>query len=106
MKHARIRMVVDLPAPLGPRNPTISPGATLNDTSRIAVTGPYCLVRFWTSIIRPTTNYTAGDEEGNVTGMMAASQSGTAIIFEVAGSQHACSVEPVATRSPRSFTSS
>ena len=40
------------------------------------------------------------------TGMMAASQSGTAIIFEVAGSQHACRVEPVATRSARSFISS
>ena len=37
MKQERIRMVVDLPAPLGPRNPTISPGATENETSRIAV---------------------------------------------------------------------
>jgi hypothetical protein len=40
MKHDKMRMVVDLPAPLGPRKPTISPGATRNDTSRIAVTGP------------------------------------------------------------------
>ena len=40
MKHARMRMVVDLPAPLGPRKPTIWPGATLNDTSRMAATGP------------------------------------------------------------------
>ena len=40
MKHERIRMVVDLPAPFGPRKPMICPGSTLNDTSRIAVTGP------------------------------------------------------------------
>ena len=40
MKQARIRMVVDFPAPLGPRNPTIWPGDTLNDTSRIAATRP------------------------------------------------------------------
>jgi len=40
MKQARMRIVVDFPAPLGPRKPTISPGATLNDTSRIAVSGP------------------------------------------------------------------
>src|SRR5262245_14834131 len=60
MKHARMRMVVDLPAPLGPRKPTISPGATAKDTSLMAVTGPYRLVRFWTSIIvgRTTRYYT------------------------------------------------
>jgi hypothetical protein len=40
MKQARIRIVVDFPAPLGPRNPTISPGATVNETSRMAATGP------------------------------------------------------------------
>jgi hypothetical protein len=40
MKQERMRIVVDFPAPFGPRNPTISPGVTLNDTSRIAVTGP------------------------------------------------------------------
>ena len=40
MKQARTRIVVDLPAPLGPRKPTISPGATVNETSRMAVTGP------------------------------------------------------------------
>ena len=40
MKQERMRMVVDFPAPLGPRKPTIWPGATLKDTSLIAVTGP------------------------------------------------------------------
>src|SRR5438046_9954504 len=62
MKQDRIRMVVDLPAPLGPRNPTISPGATENETSRMAVMGPYNLVRPRTSIIPdgPTADYTRG----------------------------------------------
>ena len=34
MKPASIRMVVDLPAPLGPRKPSTSPRATLNDDVR------------------------------------------------------------------------
>src|SRR6185369_3152588 len=51
MKQARIRIVDDLPAPLGPRNPTIWPGEPLNDTSRIAATGPEPLARRSTSII-------------------------------------------------------
>src|SRR5438552_1522157 len=37
-------MVVVLPAPLGPSSPTISPGATANDTSRTATARPKCLV--------------------------------------------------------------
>ena len=40
MKQARMRMVVDLPAPFGPRKPTIWPGATSKETSRIAATAP------------------------------------------------------------------
>ena len=36
----RIRMVVDLPAPFGPRKPTTSPGATENVRSSIAVSEP------------------------------------------------------------------
>ena len=40
MKHDRIFIVVDFPAPLGPRKPTIRPFSTLNDTSWMAVTGP------------------------------------------------------------------
>jgi hypothetical protein len=40
MKHERIFIVVDLPAPFGPRKPTMRPLSTLNDTSWMAVTGP------------------------------------------------------------------
>ena len=40
MKHDRIFIVVDLPAPLGPRKPTIVPFSTVKDTSWTAVTGP------------------------------------------------------------------
>jgi len=41
-------MVVVLPAPFGPRRPTISPRLTVNDTSSSAVTAPYRLRRFTT----------------------------------------------------------
>ncbi len=40
MKHERIFIVVDLPAPLGPRKPTTFPSSTVKETSRMAVTGP------------------------------------------------------------------
>ena len=40
MKQDRMRIVVVLPAPFGPRKPTIAPLATANDTSRMAATGP------------------------------------------------------------------
>src|SRR5512146_894555 len=43
-------MVVVFPAPLGPRKPRISPRSTRKLTSSTAVTRPYRLVRFWTSI--------------------------------------------------------
>ena len=46
----RIRTVVVLPAPLGPRKPNTSPCATLNDTSATAVRAPKSLVRWLTSI--------------------------------------------------------
>ena len=46
----RIRTVVVLPAPLGPRKPNTSPRATLNDTSATAVREPKTLVRWLTSI--------------------------------------------------------
>src|SRR5687768_600863 len=52
MKQVRMRSVVDLPAPLGPRKPTISPFPTLNDRSSTAVTPGYVLVRLLTSIMR------------------------------------------------------
>src|SRR5688572_18988442 len=48
---AMMRSVVDLPAPFGPRKPTISPFATLNETSLTATTVPKSLVRASTSII-------------------------------------------------------
>ncbi len=44
-------MVVDLPAPLGPRKPNTSPRATSNDTSSTARNGPKCRFRRRTSII-------------------------------------------------------
>src|SRR5262245_9413448 len=46
-KVVRTRMVVDLPAPFGPRNPTSSPGATWKWMWSTARTGPYFLHRFW-----------------------------------------------------------
>src|SRR3989337_2031575 len=51
MKQARIRIVVVFPAPLGPRKPTTPPFSMLKETSRMAVTGPYCLGRRSTWII-------------------------------------------------------
>ena len=50
MKPASMRMVVDLPAPFGPRNPSTSPRATLNDTSSTAMRWPKRLVRCSISI--------------------------------------------------------
>src|SRR5262245_25696686 len=50
-KQERIRMVVDFPAPLGPRNPTISPRPTLNVRPRTAVWPLYRLTRLLTSMI-------------------------------------------------------
>src|SRR5215813_1004214 len=46
-----MRRVVDLPAPLGPRNPVMVPGSQLNVTPSTAVTGPYRLVRLVTVIM-------------------------------------------------------
>ena len=45
MKPASMRIVVDLPAPLGPRKPSTSPRATRNDTWSTAVKPPNRLVR-------------------------------------------------------------
>src|SRR6516165_5283076 len=42
----RMRIVVDLPAPLGPRNPKISPGATSRETRSTAMKSPKRLTRF------------------------------------------------------------
>jgi len=46
-----IFMVVDLPAPFGPRKPSTSPGRTVSEMSSTAFSGPNCLLRFWISII-------------------------------------------------------
>src|SRR3989304_853256 len=54
-----MRMVVVLPAPLGPRNPTTSPRATSNDTSRTACVVPNDLERLRTEIMRGVTMLTA-----------------------------------------------
>src|SRR5690606_36536362 len=50
-KPVSIFMVVDLPAPLGPRNPSTSPGATLKDRLSTAVCCAKRLVRFVISIM-------------------------------------------------------
>src|SRR3954447_10495960 len=44
MNPASIRIVVDLPAPFGPRNPSTSPRRTLKDTLSTAVKLPKHLV--------------------------------------------------------------
>ena len=44
MKPASMRIVVDLPAPFGPRKPNTSPRATLNETLSTAVKPPKRLV--------------------------------------------------------------
>src|SRR3990172_5723934 len=41
-----MRMVVDLPEPFGPRNPTTSPRSTVNDTPSTARLVPKVLTRF------------------------------------------------------------
>jgi hypothetical protein len=47
----RIFIVVDLPAPFGPRNPKIVPSSTSMDTLLMALTAPNCFERFSTLII-------------------------------------------------------
>jgi len=49
MSVPRVRTVVVLPAPLGPRNPKTSPRATSKDTSENAVRSPKRLVRWLTT---------------------------------------------------------
>jgi hypothetical protein len=45
------RIVVDLPAPFGPRKPVTWPGRTSKLSRSTAVVRPYRLVRPWTAII-------------------------------------------------------
>src|ERR1700757_1600332 len=44
-KPVIIFIVVDLPAPLGPRKPSTSPTGTVNEMSSTALSGPKCLTR-------------------------------------------------------------
>src|ERR1700704_2814048 len=53
MKPVIMRIVVDLPAPLGPRNPSTSPLATSKETPSTARFGPKDLLRFSTLITVP-----------------------------------------------------
>ena len=46
-----MRIVVDLPAPLGPRKPVTRPGSAVKVTSSTAVKAPYRLVTFSTVIM-------------------------------------------------------
>src|SRR6266436_5259091 len=50
MKPVIMRMVVDLPAPFGPRNPSTSPLPTSKETPSTARFGPKDLLRFSTLI--------------------------------------------------------
>src|SRR6185295_15187111 len=54
MKPVTMRIVVDLPAPLGPRKPSTSPRSTVKETSFTATFGPKALVRFSTLIMHPS----------------------------------------------------
>src|SRR5262249_53830887 len=49
-----IRIVVDFPAPFGPRKPVTVPGRTVNVRSETAVVVPYRFVRSWISIMTTT----------------------------------------------------
>src|SRR5438445_4083583 len=58
-KPVIIFIVVDLPAPFGPRNPSTSPRGTVNEMSSTALSGPKCLTRCrissiagWSPIVR------------------------------------------------------
>ena len=47
-----MRMVVDLPAPLGPRKPVTVPGRTVKSSRSTAVFSPYLFVSCLASIMR------------------------------------------------------
>ena len=60
-------MVVDLPAPLGPRNPVTRPAAAVKVTSWTAVNPPYVTVRCSTSIMGSTLRVPRGTHIGDGT---------------------------------------
>ena len=51
MKPVSIRIEVDLPAPLGPRNPSTSPRSTEKETPSTARFGPNVFTKFSTFIM-------------------------------------------------------
>src|ERR1051325_5775709 len=58
MNPVIMRIVVDLPAPLGPRKPSTSPRSTVNEMSSTARFGPKAFTRF--SILIICSDYNAG----------------------------------------------
>ncbi len=50
-----MRMVVDLPAPFGPRKPVTTPGRTVKVSSSTTVLSPYLLVSPSSSIMMSST---------------------------------------------------
>src|SRR5258708_4618114 len=60
-------MVVDLPAPLGPRKPVTRPGWTTNSRPSTASLSPYRLLRFSTSIIGALRRYAGVSGTTNAT---------------------------------------
>src|SRR4051794_5264861 len=54
VRPTMMRIVVDLPAPLGPRKPVTRPGLQAKDTSSTARKPPYVLETPSTVIMRPT----------------------------------------------------
>src|SRR5882762_1879094 len=75
MKPVIMRMVVDLPAPLGPRNPSTSPVPTSKETPSTARFEPKDLLRFSTLITAPLQN-TYTDRHGSAEVPAAASGTG------------------------------
>ena len=53
VRPSTMSMVVDLPAPFGPRSATVSPGAIIRSTERTARTVPYDLDRCDSTIAAP-----------------------------------------------------
>jgi hypothetical protein len=65
MKPVTMRMVVDLPAPLGPRKPSTSPRSTVNETPSTARLAPKVLTRLSILIMLEGRNYRSTWEPEN-----------------------------------------
>src|SRR3954466_5685298 len=70
-----IRMVVDFPAPLGPRNPVTRPAWAVKVTSSTAVNAPYLLVTPSTVIMRSPLEPASGPREQAAQGAVTPHQS-------------------------------